>query len=919
MLNKVASIFTLDKVRIRAKLVLPYFLLTFILALSGVFLVSTLINKSMEERFYAQLLAAAETAGESFKYREAEQLAALRAMIYTKGVSQAVADGDINALGAVLLPIKVNSHVYAVEVLDGGGRELLGLRGKANKVSTGAARFRRLPEVKKVLSGIVENGNDKFAFIREEPGGSQIFYTIGPIKQGNNIVGAILAGSSLPGLLNTLDGQSLAHVTFYRPSGSVWNTTIPDPGGRAALRRRLEKDPAFAGKVLRHAGHSLRESLKLGPKEYDLVYAPLTAGDRAIGLYSVALRDKYFMVSKISTKKSMVAFFAAGMVLVSLLGYALAKYISRPIIDLVRAAEKVSQGDLSQRVEVRGKDEIGMLASTFNSMSARIEERTNQLKDKIQELTILYHASSALKNSLDLKAIHESVTKIFIQSFKASAVVLLERAEDNDSLKATVAFSSDKTDIARLIGQAIKKVPEFSLQESTRLPADHYLRLEGVHGGGPSIELRSCLLIPLRAKGKSLGLILLSGAEEGIAGWANTSLLTAIGSEVAVALENARLYQHVARRLAELASLQKAGETMTSTLRLEQIIESIAAHAAKVAVAANVALTLVEPKTGRLETKYSAGPGAKAIGVDELERPESATKMVLKSGKPLIMADDLGDGLPPEIKAVYGPLVKDLIVVPLVAGGRTIGVLAASDKLGAGGFTLQDQRVLATLASGAALSIKNAYLYKDVKELFLSAVRSLVSAIDQKDPYTHGHSERVAAYSLIIADELGLPVKERENLEVAALLHDVGKIGISELILAKSGRLTPEEEALVREHPAKGVRIMEPMMDIKAVIPGMLYHHERFDGAGYPEGLRELAIPLQARIIAVADSFDAMTSNRPYRQKGSFNDALEQIRLASGIQFDPAIAKAFFRAITKRKARTRPGLQLASLREPKRI
>lgn len=181
-------------------------------------------------------------------------------------------------------------------------------------------------------------------------------------------------------------------------------------------------------------------------------------------------------------------------------------------------------------------------------------------------------------------------------------------------------------------------------------------------------------------------------------------------------------------------------------------------------------------------------------------------------------------------------------------------------------------------------------------ELFLGTIRALAQAIDAKDPYTRGHSVRVNKYSVILARYLGLPHDEVREIHVASLLHDVGKIGIDDSILKKPGVLTPDEFEVMKTHAALGANIMAPIRQMKKMLPGLRFHHERWDGSGYPEGLGGEDIPRMARIIAVADCFDAMTTNRPYQRKMSFPQALARINELKGVGLDDKVVEAFNRA-----------------------
>jgi putative nucleotidyltransferase with HDIG domain len=189
------------------------------------------------------------------------------------------------------------------------------------------------------------------------------------------------------------------------------------------------------------------------------------------------------------------------------------------------------------------------------------------------------------------------------------------------------------------------------------------------------------------------------------------------------------------------------------------------------------------------------------------------------------------------------------------------------------------------------------------RELFIGSIRMLAAAIDEKDPYTRGHSGRVAKYSMLIGQELALSSEELDKLRIAALLHDVGKIGVEDRVLKKPGSLTPEEFELMKQHTIKGANIMRPVSQLKEMLPGIELHHEHIDGRGYPYGLQGPQIPLMARIIGVADTLDAMTTNRPYQSAMDLDYALGKIKALAGTKFDTVVVNALDAAITAGRLR----------------
>jgi len=259
------------------------------------------------------------------------------------------------------------------------------------------------------------------------------------------------------------------------------------------------------------------------------------------------------------------------------------------------------------------------------------------------------------------------------------------------------------------------------------------------------------------------------------------------------------------------------------------------------------------------------------------------------------------------------------ICVPCYYKRDLLGVLIMGEKLSGEGFDRDEMGFFVTLANDAAMALTNAQLIEslqgkvdEIKELynrehriFIHTAIALAAAIDARDPYTHGHTERVTNYCLAIARELdgiseiGDYDNFLETLHIAALLHDVGKIGIPDHILNKTGKLTSEEYEEVKKHPTIGAMIIRPIKELWSVVNEVRHHQECFDGSGYPDGLKGSSIPFIARIIAVADAFDAITTDRPYRAKKSAEEAIKELKKFSGNQFDPVVVSALILSYEK--------------------
>ncbi len=240
------------------------------------------------------------------------------------------------------------------------------------------------------------------------------------------------------------------------------------------------------------------------------------------------------------------------------------------------------------------------------------------------------------------------------------------------------------------------------------------------------------------------------------------------------------------------------------------------------------------------------------------------------------------------------PLIApSLICVPLMIRGNVMGVLSVRRKRNLGVFTKNDLHHILSLAKRASLNLENKVLYESTYANLLNTFKSLVASIQMRDHYTEEHCQRVSALSVKVAARCGCPAMDVESLRIAAMIHDVGKIAWPDSILLKSGRLSEEELRIVKNHTLVGEKILSPVLLLDKEKEITLYHHERWDGKGYPCGLSGRAVPLLGRILAVVDSFDAMTSDRPYRQAMSVDAAIEELKKNRNIQFDGEIVDAF--------------------------
>ncbi len=241
--------------------------------------------------------------------------------------------------------------------------------------------------------------------------------------------------------------------------------------------------------------------------------------------------------------------------------------------------------------------------------------------------------------------------------------------------------------------------------------------------------------------------------------------------------------------------------------------------------------------------------------------------------------------------------IENLVAIPVYLQDEFDGVVVCANN--PDGFHDYDDEVLLSVGDQAGAVLRNAQLQGELRASYLATVSALADAIEVKDPFLRGHSEDVSSYVAAVADRLDLPPKRREELIFGSLLHDIGKIGISERILLKPDKLTPEEFEAIKLHPRIGYRLVQQVPALRPVAPAILHHHERFDGGGYPSGLQGEDIPLEARIICVADSFSAMIAERPYRERISIADACAELERCAGTQFDPEVVYLFVEEVRR--------------------
>lgn len=523
---------------------------------------------------------------------------------------------------------------------------------------------------------------------------------------------------------------------------------------------------------------------------------------------------------------------------------------------------------------------ISEILETLADLAVHLCQERRQRSRDLMVLRSLYEVGSALGTSLRLEDVLKKVMDEAISLLGAENGSLMLVDEVRSELKMLVAQGLDdqivtttRVNLGEGISGWVAKEGQPRLLSRGVRDRESFKDLE---------NLESAMCVPLKSKDRCIGVLNLSGRKDGEDFTEeDLKILTILASHAASAIDIAQLYQKVTSQVEHLEALYQLGRILNSSLSLDEILPTALTQTLDLLQAKTASVMLLDEKGEELRIRLAHGLSQEIVERTTVRLGERVSGRVAATGEPVLIKGQEGDDL------------DSSLCVPLLANQQVLGVLNIRTKADGSDFTQQDLELAGQLANIAAAAIENASLHDELQALFLSTVSAMANSIDARDPYTKGHSERVTAYAVMIAEELKLHPDELERLRYAGLLHDIGKIRIRDHILHKPGRLTDAEFTEMMKHPQYGVEIMEPVKAFERILPAMLHHHERFDGRGYPHGLAGFDIPLSARILCVADCFDAMTSDRPYRKGMPVGEAVSELAKNKSTQFDPQLVEIF--------------------------
>ncbi len=411
-----------------------------------------------------------------------------------------------------------------------------------------------------------------------------------------------------------------------------------------------------------------------------------------------------------------------------------------------------------------------------------------------------------------------------------------------------------------------------------------------------NIDVHNMIGIPLVARGKLIGEInMINRVGEPAFTHADYDFVHELSSHIAVTVQNTQVYERQNRNTGHQKLLNQISRHLHQTLDIDELIPRIFIEVNKAINAEAQSIWLVDEEAGVIKCRFARGASAESL--KGLTVPINAPSIVgtsVSKQESVIIKDAQNDPRHARsVDAKTGFVTRSLMTVPLVLEDKSIGAIQAVNKRDGQLFTKDDLTLFRSIADSAALAVSNAQLVADLQTSYDLTLDALSAALDLRDRETEGHSRRVVEYTACLAEKIGLNKESVKNIRRGALIHDIGKIGVPDAVLHKPGTLDVEERNIINRHPLAGYNMLSGIPYLREEIQIVICHQEKWDGTGYPNGLSGEAIPIGARLFAIADTFDALTSDRPYRQGCSYETARGIIEEESGKQFDPQAVEAF--------------------------
>ncbi|MBN2026300.1 MAG: GAF domain-containing protein [Actinobacteria bacterium] len=544
--------------------------------------------------------------------------------------------------------------------------------------------------------------------------------------------------------------------------------------------------------------------------------------------------------------------------------------------------------------EISGRYVFLFLSAFVMGYMAEFSERESTEKARrVVELTALSGFATVFDSTLLESKVYANLCNAVSHSLSPDVVLIFLYDQDQKQLHVAASDGASESEANLvipadygMIGGVVESKESILLRDTDKI-REYRMLLE-------SQRIRSVIYSPMKWREEIYGVAFAGNQERDSFSENDLNLLSALSVQAALAIHNSRLYSDLEDRIGELHAIFEIDKAITSAIDLETVLQQIVQMSIGLLDAKISSIMLIDEESQELVIAAAHGLSERYIDKGPIKIGESIAGKVIDEGKPIAVEDIRDD--PRHAYTAHARMegLCSLLSVPLSLKDRVIGVLNIYTEE-PHVFNPHEINLFTSLASQAAIAIENARLFESLEEIYIEVITAMASAIDARDAYTHGHSNRVTKYAVKIAEEMGMSPAEVDIIRNASILHDVGKIGIKEDILKKPGRLTEEERREMEYHPFIGTKILQSVKLLEPVMPMVYHHHERFDGTGYPDGLRGEEIPLGARIISVADAFESMTSDRPYRKALPLEEAMAELRYGSGRQFDPRVVEVFMR------------------------
>jgi len=543
---------------------------------------------------------------------------------------------------------------------------------------------------------------------------------------------------------------------------------------------------------------------------------------------------------------------------------------------------------------------------------------TQRVQRMVRNLKTLLAVTEAISSELNLQVLLERIVQEAAGIFGAEKASLMLIESGNLHIKAALGLPEE------VIRKAVVKVqPDLNISGHVAysgeplfikdIDTDERFGKGRDKTRGQKYETNSLISVPVKSREGVIGVLNVnSKSTHQEFTKDDLALLTTVANQAGIALENAALYEQAQRQIRELILISEVEEAINRSREMQDIVGVIVEMVRILIPNAEYALYYVDSDDELLE--FAKGSGRMKMFYERAARKGKGHRRAKEKDAIYVrtLLSDFENGIP--VYNFDGLLPEEgyLSAIPLYSPKGVIGYLELYTNSTAG-LTTESLRIMTTVLPLAAVSLENIRLYQELGQGYTETIRALSSAIDAKDKYTIGHSERVALYAIELGKALDFDEKELEVVERAGILHDIGKIGVSEMILGKPGRLDEKEFKEMKEHLRKSGEILKPIKFLGAARDGLITHHERMDGRGYL-GLPGEKIPLLGRMLCIADAFDAMTSDRPYRKGLPLDVAIEELLKNKGTQFDEELVEVFVRRVVKPNIQPDGTLDLDGLR-----